>query len=569
MRDVVIIGSGAGGSALALRLSQAGCDVLVLEKGPRYTRADYRHDELLFADRPGFWTPALEDDPHVVMDHTAGAGQPTLSTLGWIARCVGGGTEHMGGTLYRFHPDDFRMKRRFGPYLEVEDWPYGYDEIEEYYSAAEWEVGISGTGGANPFEGHRSRPYPMPPVSTHPLAAWIDAAARRLGAHPFPTPRAVNSVPFGGRPACSDCDFCAGYGCPTGARGSGQSALLPRAEATGRCEVRPDVMVREVTVGPDGRATGCIYLDAHGVEHRESARVVCVCASAVESARLLLLSTSPLFPDGLANGSGRVGRHLQLHAGSAGRGRFRRELHPEKGLHHRGSFLGRSVMDYYFLPPGVSDFPKGGLLRFDMERVNPIVAAQRAAVGADGRLLWGRALEERLHEHFHEFREAEFEVFQEFLPNEATRVELDPAVRDRWGLAAARLNLYEPPHHRAAGAWVAQRGLDILEAAGADELVGRGTGFTVKVMAHGTCRAGTDPATSVLDGFCRAHEVANLFVVDGSFMPVAAGAPSTLTIVANAFRTADYIVDRARSGDLEPRRRARSAVAAAVPGSAR
>lgn len=553
MRDAVIVGSGAGAGPLALRLSQAGWNVLVLEKGPRYTPADYRHDELLFAERPGFWTPRVEDDPHVLVDHTAGDARPVLSTLGWIACCVGGGTEHMGATLYRFHPDDFRLRRRFGEYLEVADWPYGYDELEPWYAMAEWEVGISGEGGANPHEGPRSRPYPMPPLPCHPLAARLDEAARRLGVHAFPTPRAINSRPYGGRPACSDCDFCAGYGCPTGARGTSGWALLARAEATGRCTVRANAMVTEVTVGRDGLASGCVYLDAEGTEHRVRARLVCVCASAVESARLLLRSRSPRFPQGLANGSGRVGRHLHLHAASAGRGRFRRDRHPAALLDARTSILGRSVMDHYFLPAGVSDFPKGGLLRFDMERPNPIGGAQRAARGEDGRLLWGEPLARRVREHFRDWREVEFEVFQEFIPNAGTRVELDPAVTDRWGLAAARLHLFEPEHHRRAGAWVTERGLELLRAAGADEVAARGIGYTVKVMAHGTCRAGTDPATSVLDGFCRAHEVPNLFVVDGSFIPTAGGAPSTLTILANSFRTAAYILDRAPTGDLARR----------------
>jgi choline dehydrogenase-like flavoprotein len=167
-------------------------------------------------------------------------------------------------------------------------------------------------------------------------------------------------------------------------------------------------------------------------------------------------------------------------------------------------------------------------------------------------MLWGAALTRRLREHFGDGRDVEFESFQEFIPNQATRVELDPAVTDRWGGPAARLHLYEPDHHARAGAWLVERGLELLDAAGADDVAARGIGYTVKVMAHGTCRAGADPATSVLDGFCRAHEVPNLFVVDGSFMPTAGGAPSTLTILANSFRTADYILDRARTGDLAP-----------------
>jgi choline dehydrogenase-like flavoprotein len=550
MKDAVIVGSGAGGGPLALRLSQAGFEVLLLEKGPRYKRGDYRHDEVFMATHPGFFVPLVDEEPHVLVDHTTPGEEPELTTLGWIACCVGGGTAHMGGSLYRFHPDDFRLRSRFGAFESIADWPYSYDDLEPYYSRAEWEIGVSGRSSANPCEGFRSKSYPMPPLKSHPLASYFDTACEQLGLNAFPTPRAINSQSYGGRPACAYCDFCAGYGCPVGARGSTQEALLPRAEQTGNCEIVPRAMVREITVGLDGRVTGCIYLDESGIEHEVRARIVCVCCSAVESARLLLMSKSPRFPDGLANGFGLVGRNLQFHTGSVGRAQFRYYHHPDKPLQDRNHFLGRSVMDYYFLPLGVSALSKGGLLRFDMERTFPVGTAQTIARrGTDG-LLWGEPLKRRLWEHFHEYREVKFEVFQDFIPNEQTFVELDPNTTDRWGLPVARIHLGEPDHHRLAGEWLQDRGLEILGAMGADALIAGGAGYTNGVMANGTCRAGKDPTTSVLNEFCQAHEVPNLFVVDGSFMPTSGGAPSTLTIIANSFRVADYIIDNARTGGL-------------------
>src|SRR5262245_15180177 len=343
VRDVVIIGSGAGAGPLALRLSQAGWDVLVLEKGPRRERHEYRHDEVLHVSREGFFVPTLAEDPHVLIEESRDA-TPRLSTAGWSASCVGGGTVHMGGSFYRFHPDDFHMRARFGDFESLADWPYGYEALERYYCEAEWEVGVSGAAGTNPCEGFRSRPYPMPPLERHPLAARFAESCDRLSAHAFPTPRAVNSIRYQGRPACTHCNFCAGYGCPVGARGSVQEALLPRAEATGCCEVRPDVMVRCVTSDRAGRATGCIYIDRDGREHRVRARVVCVCCAAVESARLLLMSKGPRFPNGLANGNGLVGRHLQFHSGSFGRARFRYDRHPELPLRASHRHILGSVM---------------------------------------------------------------------------------------------------------------------------------------------------------------------------------------------------------------------------------
>jgi choline dehydrogenase-like flavoprotein len=530
---------------MALRLSEAGWRVLVLEKGPRYTRADYSHDEVLHDTRPDFFVPAVAEEPHILVDEAKPTPRPT--TLGWLACCVGGGTVRMGSSFYRFHPADFRLRSSLGPQEEVADWPYSYADLEPYYCRAEWEMGVSGSGAA-PGEGFRSRPLPMPPLRTHPLASDFDAACSRLGVFPQATPRAINSVPYGDRPACAYCAACAGYGCPVGARGTAQEALISRAERTGRCQVRPDAMVHRITTDAHGRASGCVYFDAQGVEHRARAGLVCVSCSAVESARLLLLSRSSDFPHGLANGSGLVGRHLQFHIASTGAGRFWRDPPPGGGV-APDAFLGRSVMDYAILPAGAAAYRKGGVLRFDVERAPPIQAATRAAAGDDGRWLWGAPLKERLTRHFRGVQ-VELEVFQDFLPNAGTYVTLDPEITDRWGLAVARIHLAPTEHHAAAAPWLQARGLEILREMGADEVVHGPTGYLNPVLVHGTCRAGENPKASVLDPYCRAHEIPNLFVVDGSFMPTSGAAPSTLSIVANSLRTADFILDRARSGEL-------------------
>jgi len=546
IRDAVIIGSGAGGGPLALALSRAGLDVLVLEKGPRHRPEEYPADELA-NQRHRFFLPYLDGEPHTVV--TPKTTRPVRTELGWIATCVGGGTVHMGAFLYRFHPDDFRMRSRFGPVEELADWPFGYEELEPYYTLAEREVGVAGQAGLNPFEGPRSGPYPLPPLDSHPLAPWLEEACRKRGLHPFPTPRSINSRPYQGRPACIYCSACAGYGCRVGAKGSTAEALLPRAEATGRCEVRPECMVKEVTVDRQGRASGCIYLDREGREHEVPARVVFVCASAVESARMLLLSRSPRFPDGLANGSGRVGRHLQFHGVTMGQGRFRIGDHPELPLSAWHPFLGVSLMDHYFLPEGVSALPKGGLLRFDIDGTVPLATAEMV-MGESEPVPWGADLKRRLREHFQEHRTVGFEAFHDFLPNDRTFVELDPEVKDRWGLPVARIHLDVPEHHRIAGRWLLEHGFEILDGLGAVDLRATSVGGTSAYLVHGTCRMGSDPRTSVLDEHCRAHEVPNLYVVDGSFMPTSGGAAPTLTILANSFRVADHVLGRWRAGEL-------------------
>jgi len=543
--DAAVIGSGAGGGPLAACLAEAGWKVLLLEKGPHRQREEYSRDEVA-ATRRDFFVPSLAAEPHILVP--AGDPRPRPTHLGWIGNSVGGGTVRMGGFFYRFHPADFRMASLYGPYETLADWPFDYAELEPFYTRAEWDCGISGAAGANPFEGPRSAPYPLPPVDAHPLSFFLEQACRRLGWHPYPTPRALLSRPYLGRPACSYCAFCAGFGCSTGAKSSVQETYVARAVASGNCELRPNAMVREVTVGRGGEATGCLYLDEQGSEHAVQARIVCVCCSAVESARLLLLSQSPRFPDGLANGSGLVGRNLQFHGFSNGRARFRYQNHPDKPLRDPSPFLECSVGDHYFLPEGTSDLSKGGLIRFGFPAASPISAALRAAEeGPD--LLWGSRLEQRLREYFHDYLTVDFEVFHDFIPNDRTFVALDPDVRDRWGLPVARIHLDVPEHHRVAGRWLVDRALEALAEMGADEVQPEEIGETAPYLVHGTCRAGKDPSQSVLDEHCRAHEVRNLFVVDGSFMPTSGGTAPTLTILANSLRTADHLIAGAKRGD--------------------
>ncbi len=548
--DVLVIGSGAGGGPLAFTLANAGLEVVVLEKGSRHARSAYAHDEIE-VHRRGFFTPSLGEDPHTVVTPQTDRAQRT--DLGWIASCVGGGTAHMGAYLYRFHPDDFRMRSRFGggnfgdPILEeLVDWPYGYEDLEPFYAVAERQVGVSGLAGSNPYEGPRSEAYPLPPLDSHPIADRLETVIRARGGHPFPTPRAINSRPYQGRPVCEYCQVCASYGCPVGARGSTQEALLPRAEATGNCRVLADAMVHQVTVDDHGRADGCIFVDGEGSQRTVRARFVCICCSAVESARLLLLSKSQRFPAGLANSNGQVGRHLQFHGVSMGTAWIRRDLLPADENEPWHPFLGRSMMDHYFLPEGVSPLAKGGLLRFHMVPPNPIETAEAIAFGQRP-MVWGAELHHRLRTQYEDFMGLGFEVFHDFLPNRGTFMELDPEVCDRWQKPVARIHLDTPQHHRQAGQWILDRAFEILRDLGAESFHTQSVGGTSRYLVHGTCRAGEDPETSVLDAFCRTHDVSNLYVVDGSFMPTSGGASPTLTILANSFRVAQHLVDRASS----------------------
>lgn len=540
--DVCIVGSGGGGGTLAFALARAGLSVVLLEKGPYYRESDFSHDEIDTCRR-SFFVPDTKDEPHLL---SSGPAAPRKTNECWIACCVGGGTVHMSGFFYRLHPEDFRMRARYGSALgeELVDWPIDYDELAPYYDRVEQEVGVSGLAGQYPSEPPRSGPYPMPPLAESPLAALVDRGARALGMHPFSTPRAVASQPWNGRSACAYCMFCGGYGCEVGAKSSVPAALLGRAAATGLLDIRPHAMAFEIVLDASGRATGVRYLDQGGATQEQRARVVSVSASAIETARLLLASRSKRFPDGLLNDHGLVGKTLGFSTIGRAWGEFERaslpeSLRPDSPL----QFLQRSIQDDYFLRERAGAYDKGGTLNFILPHKNPIHAAERLAQ-RHSPWLWGKPLMEALRRYHHDVHEIECEVFNEFLPTPGTFVSLDPSVKDRFGLPVAHVHLAGHPEDRTNSELLVARARAVLEAGGASKTGVETVGGTMFVLQHGTCRFGTDPKTSVLDPSCRAHAVPNLYVVDGSFMPTSGGVPTTMTIMANAFRVADRILSR-------------------------
>ena len=547
--DVCVVGSGAGGAPMALGLSRAGAKVVVLEKGPWYQRGDFDHDEIANCRR-NKWVPFVADEPHLI--RTPESARARRTAEGWIANCVGGGTVHMSGFVYRLHPEDFRLATRYGalPGAELADWPISYDDLAPYYHRVEREIGVSGQAGVNPFEPARSGPYPHPPLQGNPLAGLIDAGAKKLGLHPFSTPRAIISQGQDGRAACAYCDFCGSYGCEMGAKSSALDAILPKAIATDRCEIRPHSMAYEVFLRPDGKVGGVRYYDAEGELREQKARVVCVSATAIESARLLLNSTSARFPNGLANGNGLVGRHLSFSTLGKAFGEVERAaLPPALRETHPIHFLQRSLQDFYFLPERKGGYDKGGTLNFILPHRNPIFTAERLAKRATPPL-WGPALKQALYRYYRDVHELEFEVFGEFLPNPKTFVSVEGGVQDKWGIPSATIHLDHHPESAKNGRILVKKGLEVLRAAGATKTWVDAAVGTTFVLQHGTCRFGADPTRAVLDVNCRSHEVDNLYVVDGSFMPTSGGVPTTLTILANAFRVADHLVGRFKARAL-------------------
>ena len=547
--DVVVVGSGAGGAPMALELGRAGFKVVVLEKGAFYKKEHFVHDEILNSRR-NFFMPLPWEEPHLLRQ--GAGGKYERSNAAWTANCVGGGTVHMSGYFYRLKPVDFRQKTELGPVkgANVADWPIRYEDLEPYYQRAEEEMGVSGLAVPHPFAEPRKKPYPLPPLQDHPIAGELDAACKKLGYHSIPTARGIISEAYRGRTGCVYCALCGSYGCEHDAKSGTNASLIPAAMATGKVEVRPRCMATEVTVDARGRAKGVVYLDPKGEKQEQPAKVVVVSCTAVESARLLLGSVSSRFPRGLANGSGLVGRNLMFSSFGESRATFRIQARKQRWpwLSESAPFVNRSVQDFYVLKDPALGFRKAGTLGFMFEHPNPIFAAVRmAGEGSSG--IFGTALKDRMRA-WRDSKVLQFEVYAEFLPTDGTYVTVEPSVKDRFGLPVAAITVERHPNDLMATRYLVERGEEILRAMEPEGMERLGMAGQTTILQHGTCRFGKDPAQSVLDPECRAHEVPNLYVVDGSFMPSSGAVPTTLTIAANSFRVADLLVKRMKRGGI-------------------
>lgn len=549
--DAVIVGSGAGGAPVAYEMARAGARVLVLEKGPRYGPHDFLRDEI-HTCRRDFWVPYPDDDPHVVVDHPGA--RPQTTHRGWIAQCVGGGTVHMSGFFFRFHPIDFELRSRAPDLRDTTliDWPFGYETLAPYYDRVEREIGVSGDLSKNPHDPRGAAPFPYPPIGTHPIGSWIEAKGAERGYHPFHVPRAIITTPdeAAGRGACALHQLCGSYGCENGAKSSTLATYVPMAEATGRCTVRAGCMVQRVEMRKDGRARGVVYTDARGVDRRVEADVVVVACGAIESARLLLMSRTASFPDGLGNRAGQVGKNLCFSSLGHLAGVFHYDdfaAAEQNLLKNPAPFVGRAVQDLYQLDPPAGGLPKAGTFHFLWAHENPIHRSERLLDGNGGGLVYGAALIKRLRERFVASRTLEVESFSEWLPTELCFVELDGDASDRWGLPAARIHLHHHPASVAATTRLVDAAEGMLGDLGCRDIERIDVGGTTWVLQNGTCRMGTDPESSVTTPQGNLHEIDNLYVTDGASLPTSGGVPNTMTILANALRIGEGIVARHRS----------------------
>ena len=541
--DAIVVGSGAAGGIVAALLAEAGKRVLLLERGRRLTYDTVGRDHLrnhrlaLYGHNTG---PDLIGNPRVAVNPRGEARivRPNEGGYQNNAVCVGGGTLVYGTQAWRFMEKDFRMASTYGvpEGSSLADWPITYHDLEPYYQRAEWEIGVAGDGSANRFAAPRRRDYPMPPVPDNPQRQALGAGAHKLGWNTFPPPLLINTARYLGRPACVQCLTCVGFACPSDSKNGTANTMIPRALATGRCDLVTGAMVERIDADPAGRVTGVTYfIDKDGAPQRITARsrVVISSCGAIESARLLLNSKSGRWPRGLGNDHDLVGRNLQGHYYPGALG-----LMPDRMFDGMGPGPSIATCQFNHGNPGII----GGAMMANEFIKLPIIYWRGAL--PPGLPRWGLECKRHMRENYTRGVHVQGPV-QEITSPEA-RVSVDPNVKDRWGIPVARLSGTTHPETVKTAEFMRQKAEQWLRASGATQVWSNPVGLSLSGGQHqaGTCRMGTDPTKSVTDPFGRVHGHENLFVVDASLHVTNGGFNPVLTIMAQAFRAAEHIAAR-------------------------
>lgn len=511
---VVIVGSGAGGGTLAYELTAQGIPCVVLEAGPFLKPDDYVQDEWAAFNQMAW------------LDQRSATGPWRLSTdfpnlPAWIVKAVGGTTTHWSGATPRFREYEFKAKTYYGDVegANLLDWPLDLAEMEPYYDRAELAIGSS----------HRHGRPPLPGNNNYKVLA---NGAERIGYKYYATgPYGAGPDEYDGRPGSIQDGFNF-QGDKHTSKWSTAVREIPRAVATGLCDLRPESHAVQITHDPAGRANAVLYLDAEGNLHRQAAKVVCVAGNSIESPRLLLLSASSLHPDGLANSSGQVGRNYMRHTTGSTYARF-----DEPVRMYRGETMAGIVADEARL-----DTSRGFLGGYYLETLSlgPAFLAAFVEPGS-----WGRELTEIMDAYANT---AGLWIVGEDMPQESNRVTLNTAAPDQWGLPSPDVHAGDHPNDVAMREHAYGRADLLYEAVGANAT--HHTPPYPSTHNLGTCRMSARPEDGVVDAHGQAHDVPGLFVSDGSVMTTGAAANPTLTIVALAIRQADHIAEGLKTGTI-------------------
>ena len=522
--DVLIIGSGASGAAVAWRLSQAGINVVCLEQGDWQ---DYAEAPATKPDweiiRQRSWNP----NPNVrglAADYPVSDDDSAIKPL--MFNGVGGSTIMWSCHAPRFHPSDFRTNTLDGVGT---DWPLTYEDLEPYYDLNDEISGVAGVNG-DPAYPPRS-PRQTPPVPLGPGGQKLVKGFEGLGWHWWPCDVQINTEPYGeGRGECNHCGPCE-LGCPFGAKGSTDFTYWPAALEAG-AQLITGARVFEIETDANGRATGAAFYDKAGQARRAKADVVIVAANGIGTPRLLLMSESKAHPNGLANGSDMVGRNLMFHPVAVATGVFDEAMDGYRGI--TACIL--ASHEFYETDPS-RDFKRGYMFQA-LRSVGPLMTA----LGGYGvPIPWGERHHTRFEEAFN--RTTTLAVVAEDLANPENRVTLDRTVTDSSGLPAPHVRYVLDDNAKAMLNHGLGKAEEVFQAAGASEI------HTIPYLDQagfhlmGTARMGDDPDSSVVNAFGQAHDVDNLLIVDGSVFVTAAAVNPTVTIQALALRAADRLIE--------------------------
>ncbi len=556
--DVVIVGMGAAGGVASLPLTQAGLKVIGLEAGGWLSPRDFAPDELRNGSRnwPQSAQKAANEAPTVRAtsnDVAVQGGHPMMNA-------VGGTTMHYWAQSWRLNPWDFKVvsatRERYG--LErlpedstVEDWPFGYEELEPYYDKVEYTVGISGQAGnvqgrineaGNIFEGERAREYPMQALRGSPFTERMSEAARAMGAHPFQGPAAITTEVFDGRAPCQYHGFCNKGGCHVQAKSSTAVTTIPKAVATGNLDVVTFARVTNIVTDNNGKVTGVDYIKGNET-YFQPADVVLLGSYAYENVRLLLLSKSRAFPNGLANNSGQVGQHyFSHHQGAPVTALFPFDLHNWYGLPAQGTAIDNWADDNF--DHSDLNFIGGANLWAHTDR-KPMSAAKMSTFGEVRN--WGSDWKAFIMQNAD--RTNSSYIQKTTLPYVGNYLDLDPTVKDTLGFPVTRITARYRDNEKRIAAYSQDKMEQWYLEAGASKVIRSGLGNTMgpSTHAYGGTRMGNNSQTNVVDQWGFAHEVPNLGILGASTMGTSGARNPTLTVQALAWRTAEYLANNWRS----------------------
>ena len=555
--DVAVIGLGAAGGVAVLPMAQAGLSIAGIEAGGWMDPHSFKPDEIGNNVR-GRVTSVPKAQREMPTLRDGNAPPRRAAALHPMMNAIGGTSIHYWAQSWRLKPWDFRTRsealRRYGAGAipagtTLEDWPLTYGDLEPYYDRVEYEIGVSGKAGniqgkidpaGNIFEAPRQREYPMPPLRGTEFSQRMAEAARKLGWHPFQSPAAINSQPYGGRPGCAYHGYCNRGGCHMTAKNSTAVTTIPAAVKTRKLTIFDYAQVTRILAGADGRVTGVTYL-RQGKEYFQPARVVLLASYTYENSRLLLLSKSKPYPAGLSNRHGQVGRHYFGHWSGFVTGLFPFDINNWYGLPAQGATVddwGDDQWDH-----AGHGFIGGTTLHVHTE-THPIDAA---SIDTFGRApLWGSRWKSFVRDYAGRWTSAYLQTST--FPYETTYLDLDSEVRDPLGDPVCRINTAPRENEQRAVRFANGKMADWFRAAGAIEVYAPpANGPGISTHAYGGTRMGANPETSVVDAWGFSHEAPNLGILGASVMGTSGARNPTLTVQALAWRTADHLVKNWKS----------------------